>query len=214
MSIFRWISDLKTQHKFKKQRAKRKFSDDMCYSVYDTLLELLPKMIETMRKYKNGYPELDFKEVDNFPVDWVQQSMKELEKEFNKKEFNKPDLKDPFTRWHLILMRISYCLIQADENQTSIINEYSEEYSNKLWNIEDPYEENKLSTSQWFKKHTEPIKFDENKKPKLYAFKFNKVNEDLTKKWLERDSEILKYRDDMKTEAFNLINNYFWNLWD
>lgn len=200
--------------KFIFQRITRKYSDDMCYSVNYTLLDILPKMIETMRKYKNSFPEYEFEEVDSFPKDWIDDQLKSLEIEYKQKDYELPSIKDPFTRWQLILKRISYCLIQANEDETKIENEYDEEYSNKLWNIKDPLEEEKLSTKKWFEKHTEPIKFDENGKPKLYAFKFNKVDKELEKKWLERNKEILKYRDDMKTEAFNLINKYFWNLWD
>lgn len=196
------------------QRLTRKYSDDMCYSVCGTLLEILPDMIEQMRKYKNGYPELDFKEVDTFPKDWVEYNLKVLEEEFKIKDYDTPTLQDPFVRWHLILRRITYCLIQADESRTKIENEYDKEYSDKLWNIKDPLEDGKLSTKDWFDLHTEPVKFDENGKPKLYAFKFNEVDKDLKKKWLERDTEILKYRDEMKSEAFKLLNEYFWNLWD
>lgn len=200
--------------KFIFQRITRKYSDDMCYSVNYTLLDILPKMIETMRKYKYSYPEFKFEEVDNFSQDWINDQLKNLEIEYKQKDYELPSVEDPFTRWQLILKRISYCLIQANEDETKIENEYNEEYFNKLWNIKDPLEEEKLSTKKWFEKHTEPIKFDENGKPKLYAFKLNKVNKELEKKWLERNNEILKYRDDMKTEAFNLINKYFWNLWD
>ena len=200
--------------KFMFQRIVRKYSDDMCYSVNYTLLDILPKMIETMRKYKNSYPEFEFEEVDNFPHDWIKQQLKDLEIEYKQKDYELPNIKDPFTRWQLILKRISYCLIQANEDETKIENKQDEEYSNNLWGIEDPSKENNLSTSEWFKKHTEPVKFDENGKPKLYAFKFNEVDKELKKKWLERDNEIIKYRDEMKTEAFNLINKYFWTLWD
>ena len=192
--------------KFIFQRITRKYSDDMCYSVNYTLLDLLHKMIETMRKYKYSYPEFKFEEVDNFPQDWINDQLKNLEIEYKQKDYELPSIEDPFTRWQLILKRISYCLIQANEDETKIENEYNEEYFNKLWNIKDPLEEEKLSTKKWFEKHTEPIKFDENGKPKLYAFKLNKVNKELEKKWLERNNEILKYRDDTKTEAFNLIN--------
>lgn len=200
--------------KMKKQRVKRKYSDDMCYNVNYTLLDILPKMIETLRKEKHSYPELKFEEVDTFDYSWIQNNLRELDIEFTQNDYDKPSIKDPFTRWQLILKRISYCLTQADENQTEIINEYEKEYSNQLWNIKDSLEDEKLSTKDWIDLHSEPIKFDENGKPKLYAFKFNEVDKELKKKYMERDNEISNYRNEMKTEAFNLINKYFWNLWD
>lgn len=126
--MFKLFKDIK----YKKQRVKRKYSDDMCWDLQYTLLEILPKMIETLRQGKHGYPEEEFEEVDNFPHDWVQKSLKELEKDFDGKDYDKPDIKDQFTRWHLILKRISYCLIQADETQTEIKNKYQKEYDKQL----------------------------------------------------------------------------------
>ena len=116
------VKDYFYKRKMKKQRAKRKYSDDMCWDLQYTLLEILPKMIETLRKGKYSYPEEKFEEVDNFPHDWIQRSLKELEKDFDKADFDKPNIKNQFTRWHLILKRMSYCLIQADETQTEIKN--------------------------------------------------------------------------------------------
>ena len=97
---------------------------------------------------------------------------------------------------------------------SNIINEYEDEYHKQVWGIDDIEEENKLSTKEWFKKHTEVSKYDKNGKPVLHKFKLNEPDSKLKKKWLNRQEEIDTYRDDMKTEAFNLINKYFWNLWD
>ena len=144
--MFKLFKDIRYEHKMKKQRVKRKYSDDMCWDLQYTLLEILPKMIETLRKSKHSYPEEQFEEVDTFPHSWVKTTLKELEEDFDKKDFDKPDIKDTFTRWHLILKRISYCLIQADETQTDIINEYEDEYHKQVWGIDDYEEENKLST--------------------------------------------------------------------
>lgn len=33
-------------------------------------------------------------------------------------------------------------------------------------------------------------------------------------KWLKREAEIDKYRNDMKNEGLELFSKYFWNLWD
>lgn len=208
--MFKLFKDIK----YKKQRVKRKYSDDMCWDLQYTLLEILPKMIETLRQGKHGYPEEEFEEVDNFPHDWVQKSLKELEKDFDGKDYDKPDIKDQFTRWHLILKRISYCLIQADETQTEIKNKYRKEYDKQLWGVDDWETEEKLSVKDWFKKHTYVSKRDENGKPILHTFDFKEVDPKLKKDCFDEARRIDKYRDDMKTEAFNLINKYFWHLWD
>lgn len=212
--MIRKIKNYIYKTKMKKQRIKRKYSDDMCWDLQYTLLEILPKMIETLRKAKNSYPELKFEEVDTFDYSWIQNNLKELDIEYKQNDYDKPSIKDPFTRWQLILKRISYCLIQADENQTVIINKYEKEYTKQLWNIDNEKEEEKLSTKKWFKKHTSVSKYDNKGKPLLYTFDLKEVNETLKKNYIEECNRINNYRNDMKTEAFNLINKYFWNLWD
>lgn len=204
--LCRIIEDYFYERKMAKQRAKRKYSDDMCWGIDYTLLEILPPMIEQMRKAKHGYPELEFEEVLNFPIQWINKEMKNLQKEFKEKDYEEPDINDPFTKWQLILKRIVFCLTEADEDKTSFKNQYDEEYDKQLWsNIKN---ENNL------KEYFVPVKYDENNKPKLYKFNTHKVDEELSKKWLNTEEEIWEYRDNMKTEAFNLINEYFWTLWD
>ena len=185
--MFKLFKDIK----YKKQRVKRKYSDDMCWDLQYTLLEILPKMIETLRQGKHGYPEEEFEEVDNFPHDWVQKSLKELEKDFDGKDYDKPDIKDQFTRWHLILKRISYCLIQADETQTEIKNKYRKEYDKQLWGVDDWETEEKLSVKDWFKKHTYVSKRDENGKPILHTFDFKEVDPKLKKIVLMKLEELI-----------------------
>ena len=208
--MFRLFKDIK----YKIQRARKKYSNDMCWDLQYTLLEILPKMIETLRQGKHSYPELEFEEIDSLPHDWVQNALKELEKERNLEDYDKPDIKDQFTRWHLILKRISYCLMQADETQTEIKNKYQREYDKQLWGIEDWEEDKKLSVKEWFKKHTYVSKRDENGKPVLHTFDFKEVDPELKKNYFDESRRIDEYRDNMKTEAFNLINKYFWHLWD
>lgn len=41
------------ERKFAKQRVKNKYSEDMCWSLYNTMLEILPKMIDDLRKMKH-----------------------------------------------------------------------------------------------------------------------------------------------------------------
>lgn len=199
-----FINDWLYERKMKKQRAKRKYSDDMCWDLQYTLLQILPQMIETLRKAKHGYPaQLNFEEINNFPIKWVQEELSNLKEEYKEKDFDEPDIQDSFTRWQLTLKRISYCLKQADETQTNIFNPYEEEYNKQRW-----------GQFKNFKDSTEVYKHDNKGKPLLYKFKDVKIDSKLKENYFNKLDEIDKYRDDMKTEAFNLINKYFWNLWD
>lgn len=48
----------------------------------------------------------------------------------------------------------------------------------------------------------------------LFRFDFKEVDPELKKNYFDESRRIDEYRDNMKTEAFNLINKYFWHLWD
>ena len=60
------MGNYKFNKKMAKQRAKRGFSDDMCWNMYGWILETFPKMIINLRDMKNGYPELKFEEINYF----------------------------------------------------------------------------------------------------------------------------------------------------
>lgn len=212
MRLYNYLKDWFYERKYRRQRAKNKYSIDMCFSIDYTLLEILPKMLEEMRKMKHGYPQMEdhFPEVDLFSLDFKVDCLRKLEEEFKEADFDKPDLDDDFTRWQIILMRMIYCLQQADENQTEIENKYYEEFHRQSW----PDTSNTKKFKDFWNTITEPVKFDKKGKPKLYKFKQNEVDPELKENYFKEVEKINKYKDDMKTEAFNLINKYFWCLWD
>ena len=80
--MFKLFKNVIYEYKMRKQRVKRKYSDDMCWDLQYTLLDILPKMIETLRKGKHSYPEKEFEEVDTFPHTWVKDSLKKNRKRF------------------------------------------------------------------------------------------------------------------------------------
>lgn len=207
MKLKRYLSDWFYERKYRRQRVKRKYSDDMCWDLNYTLLDILPDMIENLRQMKHSYPDLKFEEVDNMPKDWVNIALISLELEFSIFDYEKPSLDDAFTRWHIILKRMAYCLREADKD---IPNKYEEEYNKASM----PDTSNAKTFKQYWNTITEPIVFGENEKPRLYVFKTKKVDERISKKYFDEQERIENYKDDMKTEAFTLINKYFWNLWD
>ena len=211
MRLYNYLKDWFYERKYRRQRAKNKYSMDMCFNLNYSLLEILPKMIEELREMKNGYPmDMKFEEVDSYPIEFKADCIRKLEEEFKEADFDKPDLDDDFTRWQIILMRIIYCLQQSDENQTEIENMYYEEFHRQSWLD--------ISKTKNFKEFwntiAKPIKYDEKGKPKLYQLIQNKVDPELKENYFKEVEKINKYRNDMKTEAFNLINKYFWCLWD
>ena len=191
------MKDYKFNKKMAKQRAKRGFSDDMCWGMYNWFLETFPKMIINLRDMKHGYPELDFEEIEKIPISWIKSASKEIN-EINKKDgYDEFNIEDGFSRWQLILTRIAYCLTQANEDETEIKNEYREEYFNQKYEtIED-----------WWNRRCEKVESG-------YIIKTKNVDKELEEKYFNREKEIIEYRDKMKNEAFDLLKKYFWNLWD
>lgn len=193
-----------------RQLKKKKYNTDMCIDLYSTILEILPQMLETMRQHKLGAPELKFEEIETFPKDWLVDEIEFLKKEKTQDD-NPFDINSIFDRYDLVIRRIIFCFKQADASQTEIINEYAKEYNDIVWGPKE--DDENLTFKQWWKKHTEIIKYDEKGKPKLYKFKTNVAPKELEEKWLKRNNEIEEYRDRMKDEAFDLLKKYFWDLW-
>lgn len=128
------MGNYKFNKKMAKQRAKRGFSDDMCWNMYGWILETFPKMIINLRDMKNGYPELKFEEINDFSIDWIEKVCEQID------DF---DIYDDFYKWQLILTRIAWCLEQANEETTCIKNEYEEEYFDKIFKNDYEFWENK-----------------------------------------------------------------------
>ena len=208
------IRDYRFDKRMARQRDKRGFSDNDCWGMCYWLCDTFPKMILNLRNMKNGYPELPFEEVENFPLQWVNDTAKEINE--LKVKFGYEEgvvLDDTVDRWQLILSRIAWCLQQASDEITEIENEYREEYDKQVWG--DDYSWNsKKSFKQWWEEHTEVVGKDEKGKPTLYQLKTNEPDEDLREKFWNREEEIAKYREGCKDEALDLIKKYFYHLWD
>ena len=105
--IKRKISDWRFEKRMAKQRKKRGFSDSDCWGMCYWFGDTFPKMIRNLRDMKHGAPELEFEEVDNFPLQWVEEESKELLKQKQKKGYEiEIDLwgKDKiFDRWWFVL---------------------------------------------------------------------------------------------------------------
>lgn len=197
------IKKYKFDKKMAKQRAKRGFSDDMCWGMNYWFLETFPKMIINLRNMKHGYPELEFEEVENFSISWVESTLKEIN-EINKKEgYDEFDINDSFSRWQLILTRIAYCLTQANEDITEIENEYQIKYLKQTYDIQEDE-----TFMDWWNKRFEKAESG------YYIMKTNDSDKELEEKYFNREKEINEYRNKMKDEAFDLLKKYFWDLWD
>ena len=220
------ISDYRFEKRMAKQRKKRKFSDSDCWGMCYWFGDTFPKMIRHLRNMKNGAPQLEFEEFDNFPLQWVAEESKcimelkrkkweSMDKEYRKEYPFEEELdlwgkEKFFDRWLFVLSRIAYCLEQASDEITEIENEYEEEYHKQVFGDDS----DKKSFKEWWNAHHEIVEYDEKGKPKLWRLITNEPDEELEKKYKKRNEEIEKYRNEMKDEAFDLLKKYFYHLWD
>ncbi len=217
---FRW-RDLSFDLRMSSQRFHKGYADCDWWDFYGHFLSVVPKLMKDLRDYCHGAAELQYEEIENYSIDFIEYAKNEIEQgnikagysgdDYSDWEF---DLYDSFIRYKIILTRIAWCFEQADESVTDIENEYQEEFNRQYWGDDSDIEGEKFSVSKWFKKHSVVEKFDKKGKPKLYRLINNEVDEELKKKYWNRIQEIDKYRQERKDEAFDLLKKYFYNLWD
>lgn len=198
MKIITKFKEYLFDKKQRKQRKQKGFSDSDCWGLNYWLGDTFPKMIRNLRDMKNGYPMCKFEDVDNFPKDWLELETNKMNEVFKNQHYDTSD--ELFNKWYLILTRIAYCLEQTNDELVKIANEYEDEYNKQVWGD--------LS----FKNALIPIKLGDN--TNAYKLNTNEPDDEIRKKYFEKEDEIAKYRDDMKNEAFDLLKKYFWDLWD
>lgn len=198
MKIITKFKEYLFDKKQRKQRKQKGFSDSDCWGLNYWLGDTFPKMIRNLRDMKNGYPMCKFEDVDNFPKDWLELETNKMNEVFKNQHYDTSD--ELFNKWYLILTRIAYCLEQTNDELVKIANEYEDEYNKQVWG--------NLS----FKNALIPIKLGDN--TNAYKLNTNEPDDEIRKKYFEKEDEIAKYRDDMKNEAFDLLKKYFWDLWD
>lgn len=170
MNLITKIKNMRFEHKMKKQRAKYKYSEDMCWDFYDSFLDIIPKQIDKLIEFRNSHPDIEFKEIETFPIQWVNETLNELNKKDDKASFN---INDTQSRWLLILSRISYCFKQANENTTKIKNEFEDSFFHLSYKLKEGDVPEDLKNN-YFAKEKE-----------IYEYRNNMKNEafDLLKKY-------------------------------
>lgn len=194
--------ELTFEQRMTQQRIIRGFSDEDCWELTNWLTTIFPQMILNLRDMKNSCPEMKFEEFDKLPEDWKQIELNKFKKLQEKQGYEYIE-DDIFTKWYILLTRMSYCLTEANEDKY-IHNPYTKEYNSAVWG-EDI---SKIkSIKNFFKKHS--VKTD-----KGYLLQMNKVDKELYEKYWEVEDKNEQYKIDMKNEAMDLIKKYFYNLWD
>ncbi len=197
-------------HRAAKQRKKQGFANSDCWNLNYWLLSTFPKMVLKLRDTCHGAAEVEYKEIESMPMDWLLPEIERISVQREKNDVEDFDLYSIFDRWYLILTRIAYCLTQANDELTEIENEYEEEFNEQVWGKSD----DTLNFSQWWNKHHVVEEYDSKGKPKLYRLVTNDPDPELKEKYFNREKEIAEYRESMKNEGMELVKKYLYYMWD
>ena len=210
------ITDKIFDSKMRRQRKRRGYADIDCWNLFNWFQSTFVEMIKHLRNRKMGAPELDFEEVDNFPLEWIEQQCKILLKQKKRNGYEEEvklfGSERYFDRWWLVLSRIAYCLEESDEEKCSEKNEFYEEYFEQVWGSKE--ELRKMKFKEIWDTFWKPETFDENGKTLTYRLETKEPDPKLQKKYYKREEEIAEYREKMKNEAMDLLKKYFFCLWD
>ena len=194
--------DEEIEEKWKKQRAKRGYSDSDCWNIYSWFLNVMPKMLQQMRDNLHGFPsEISAIMPDNQAVS-------------NTALNNDAEEEPGFTRWKETLDRMIFLLHEMDEDACSYKNPYEEEYTKMNQDFHKKYgylgeglksEEEKEEEK---KKHSSRIYFPSDF-PELYP-----EAKDLSHFYYLHEMYKKMYIDKCREEFFSLFSKNFYNLWD
>ena len=212
--------DYDFQERMKKQRYERGYSDSDVWNMFDWFIDTARPILKQLVKEHHGFPstlDVDYFEkhkqelgVESYD-EWVVWPHDENSEGYRiRSEANKSCSQ----QWEDILNRLIFLLDEMDENTCSLHNPYEE----KWWDYHQQF-------SKKYPKHGDELKTDEELQRDRESHTWLHVGPErdpdfgddykkITKKFLDYDRKIAKYRDTCKNEFFKLFSKYFWDLWD
>lgn len=199
--------ELEQLQQFKEYQKKGYVSENL-FDISNWICETFPKMLREFASKTHGAPELNFEEIECMPLQWVNDTIGEINRtRQNKIEVEAPfDIDNLFDRWELILYRMAYCFERANEWNDYEENEYREEYFKQLFGADHKIKRHE-SFKKWFKRRT--IKVEGG-----YQLIQHEPDKELEKKYFAREYEIEQNKVEYKDEAMRLLSKYFYSLWD
>lgn len=181
------IKHLSKTLKYSKQRAVKGYSDRDIWSMCDFLEDLFPAMLTELKNTRHGSPGTleDFDENGN-------------------------ELGTCHDKWDKILDKMIFLWREANEETCSKKNQYEQEYQNAQKEFERKYGifGDKLRSE-------EDIEHEKNTGNKvIYGISKAPEYEEIWNNYIEEEKEIKKYRIECKDKAFDLMKEYFYDLWD
>lgn len=198
--------------KYRRQRAKRGWSEKDTLDIDHWFLDVVPQMLEYLKEHHMGFPS-------------------DLQKEYINIHSGELNMTyDEYCSWH------------TDENSEGyMLREKVDEACNRLWNeilgrmifllreacedtsiVKNPYEEESRRIHMEFsekygvlgEKLLKPEDIYPNGAKRIYTPADLPEYKETAELYLKESIKLDEYRDRCKTEAINLFNKWFWNLWD
>lgn len=212
MLINEKIKDFLQERKYRRQRAKRGWCVKDTWSIDYWFLNIMPQMLEYLKAHHIGFPADIQREYVTAHQDELNMTYEEYRiwpSDENSDGYKLRETTDEACNrlWNEILDRMIFLLKEANEETCSVKN---------------PYEgENRKNHREFIKKYgilgeklLKPGEISPDGTRKLYMLPDILEYKETEELFIKETIRLDEYRDRCKTEAINLFNKWFWNLWD
>lgn len=188
----KWLQRFGRQWKHAYQRATKGYCDADLFSINSWFLWTMPNMLDEMANRLHGYP--------NFPNDGTAPKTQALDLS-DENEGPSEGIK----KWRTTLQTMAQLIRDADEDNSSVKNQYEEEWSKAYDEFHEKY--------GFLGKKLEG---DTDKKKALTVHFPDEFPEwkDIMIKFREEEEKVLQKRADNFREGMAMFVKWFWDLWN
>ena len=212
MPLIKRIKEYRQNLRYRRQRAKRGWSEKDTWDIDHWFLDVVPQMLEYLKDHHTGFPRDLQKEYVNTHSSELNMTCEEYCSWSADENFEGYKLREKTDEvccrlWNGILDRMIFLLREAGEDTCSVKNPYEEE--NRRIHMEFSKKYGILG-----EKLLKPEDIYPNGAKRLYTPADLPEYKETAELYLKESIKLDEYRDRCKTEAINLFNKWFWNLWD
>ncbi len=198
--------------KYRCQRAGRGWSVKDTWSVYSWFSQIMPQMLEYLKENHLGFPGILIEEYLEAHGSELNMTYGEYNIWPDDKESEGYKLREKINetcarRWSEILDRMIFLLRETDDCTCTVKNPYEEEYGRIREEFTKKY-------GFFGEKLLKPEDVSPDGATRYYSPSDLPEYKDTAELYYKECAKIDEYRDRCKTEAIDLFNKWFWDLWD
>ena len=180
--------------KFAYQRIRYGYCDKDVWSIDWWFLNIMPNMLDDLRKTAHGYPVDLAESCNNVQVLGMDEEQEEK----------------AIAEWDSILSEIAFLFREANEETCLKKNPYKDDWHKAQQEFAKEYGERgeKLRTSEEIEKEKSRNLYTIHTADELPEY------QGLNRLYTEAEREIEAYRNECKDKGIDLFKQWFWNLWD